>query len=122
MDHSSQLFILVRRGGSLNRAFLIWSRGVKKNPSSVQQIFRVRFSAEQSIDSGSLAQKVFTKTLPNIALVFSSHGQPADSTFHVQSGNFKSCGKVMVASIANGGPGPWFLFIYLFLFFLHSSR
>ena len=121
MDHSSQLFILVKRGGSLNRALLIWSRGIKKNPSSVQQIFRVRFSAEQGIDSGALAQKVFTKTLPNIASVF-SHGQPVDSTFRVQNGNFKSCGKVMVASIAKGGPAPWFLFIYLFLFFLHSSR
>jgi hypothetical protein len=36
-------------------------------------------------------------------------GIPIDSTFHIQNGNFKACGEIVAASLAQGGPAPCFL-------------
>ena len=33
-------------------------------------------------------------------------GIPVDSTLHIQNGNFKACGEIIAASIAQGGPAP----------------
>lgn len=61
------------------------------------------------IDSGAMAKEFFTITLPNIGSVIFPNGQPVDSTFHVHNGNFKACGEIVAASIAQGGPAPCFL-------------
>ena len=70
---------------------------------------RVHFSGEQGIDSGAVAKEFVTITLPNVGSVLFSNGQPVDSTFHIHNGNFKACGKIVAASIAQGGPAPSFL-------------
>ena len=61
------------------------------------------------IDSGAMAKEFFTITLPNIGSVIFPNGQPVDSTFHEHNGNFKACGEIVAASIAQGGPAPCFL-------------
>lgn len=33
-----------------------------------------------------------------------SGGAPLNSTYHIQKGNFQACGKIIAASIAQGGP------------------
>ena len=109
VDQSSQLFVVMRRGAPLNRVLSIWSREVKKNSTSVKQTVRVHFSGEEGIDSGALAKEFFTMTLPKIGSVIFPNGQPVDSTFNVHNGNFKACGEIVAASIAQGGPAPRFL-------------
>lgn len=109
MDESSHLFIVIRRGAPLDRTLSIWSREVKKYTGNTKKIVRVHFSGEQGIDFGAMAKEFFTITLPNIGSVIFPNGQPVDSTFHVHNGNFKACGELVAASIAQGGPAPCFL-------------
>ncbi|PFX15215.1 Protein HEG-like 1 [Stylophora pistillata] len=109
VDESSNFFIVVRRGAPLDRTLSIWSREVKKNTGSTKKIVRVHFSGEKGIDSGAMAKEFFTITLPNIGTVIFPNGQPVDSTYHVHNGNFKVCGEIVAASIAQGGPAPCFL-------------
>ena len=82
---------------------------MKKNTGNTKKIVRVHFSGEQGIDSRAMAKEFFTITLPNIGSVIFPNGQPVDSTFHVHNGNFKACGELVAASIAQGGPAPCFL-------------
>lgn len=109
VDESSTFFIVTRRGAPLDRTLSIWSREVKKNTGNTKKVVRVHFSGEQGIDSGAMAKEFFTITLPNIGSVIFPNGQPVDSTFHVHNGNFKACGEIVAASIAQGGPAPCFL-------------
>lgn len=109
VDESSNFFIVVRRGAPLDGTLSIWSREVKKNTDNTKKIVRVHFSGEQGIDSGAMAKEFFTITLPSIGAVIFPNGQPVDSTFHVHNRNFKACGEIVAASIAQGGPAPCFL-------------
>lgn len=93
VDECSTLFIVTRRGALLVTQRKLW----------------VHFSVEQGVDSGAMANEFFTITLPNIGSVIFPNGQPVDSTFHVHDGNFKACGEIVAASIAQGGPAPCFL-------------
>ena len=109
VNESSHFFIVIRRGAPLDRTLSIWSREVKKNTGNTKKIVRVHFSGEQGIDFEAMAKEFFTITLPNIGSVIFPNGQPVDSTFHVHNGNFKACGGLVAASIAQGGPAPCFL-------------
>ena len=109
VDESSTIFIVTRRGAPLDRTLSIWSREVKKNTGNAKKVVRVHFSGEQGIDSGAMAKEFFTITLPNIGSVIFPNGQPVDSTFHVHNGNFKACGEIVAASLAQGGPAPCFM-------------
>ena len=109
VDESSTLFIVTRRGAPLDRTLSIWSREVKKNTGNTKKVVRVHFSGEQGIDSGAMAKEFFTITLPNIGSVIFPNGQPVDSTFHVHNGNFKACGEIVPASLAQSGPAPCFM-------------
>ena len=82
---------------------------MKKNSGNTKKIVRVHFSGEQGIDSGAMGKEFFTITLPNISPVIFPNDQPVDSTFNVHNGTFKACGKIVAASIAQGGPTPCFL-------------
>jgi len=108
VDESSHFFIVIRRGAPLDRALSIWSREVKKNTGNTKKIVRVHFSGEQGTDSGAVAKEFFTITLSNIGSVIFPNGQPVDSTFHVHYGNFKACGELVAASIAQGVPSTMF--------------
>lgn len=109
VDEPSTFFIVIRRGVPLDRTLSIWTREVKKNTGNMKKIVRVHFSGEQGIDSGAMAKEFFAITIPNIGSVIFSNGQPVDSTFHIHNGNFKACGEIVDASIAQGGPAPCFL-------------
>ena len=102
-----QLFIVVRRNAQLNRLLLIWQREIKKKPSCY--MVRLKFTGEQGIDTGALAREFFTLTPPNIGSVMFPDGKPVDSMHYVQNGNFRACGEIVAASLAQGGPAPSFL-------------
>jgi hypothetical protein len=101
-----QLFIVLRRNAQLNRVLSIWSREIKRKPASSRYVVRVKFSGEQGIDSGAMGKEFFTLTLSKIGSSMFPRGIPVDSTLHIQNGNFKACGEIIAASLAQGGPAP----------------
>ena len=107
VDSNKQSFIVVRRNAQLDRVLSIWIREAKRVP--VFCTVRLKFIGEQGIDSGAMAKEFFTITLAHIRSVMFPGGSPVDSTFHVQNGNFKACGEIAAASLAQGGPSPCFL-------------
>jgi hypothetical protein len=109
VDSDEQLFIVVRRNAQLNRVLSIWSREMKRKSASANYVVRVKFSGEQGIDSGAMGKEFFTLTISKIGSRMFSGGKPVDSTFHIQNGNFKACGEIVAASLAQGGPAPCFL-------------
>ena len=56
-----------------------------------------------------MAKELFTSAVSQIGSSMFSNGQPLNSTFHVQNGNFKACGEIVAASLAQGGPPACFL-------------
>ena len=104
VDQSGELFIVIRRGSPIGRILSIWKREVKNNPSALTQVVRVRILGEQGIDSGVIAREFFTETLRNIAVSLFRDGAPIDSTLNVQNGDFRACGQLVAASLAQGGP------------------
>ena len=47
-------------------------------------------------------------------------GSPTDSTYHVQNGNYRTCGEIVAVSLAQGGPPPCFLEQYAYETMLNS--
>ncbi len=47
--------------------------------------------------------------MQEIKTVIFPSGSPIHSTYHVQNGNFCTCGEMVAASISQGGPAPCFL-------------
>lgn len=64
---------------------------------------RVKFTGEQGIDSGALAKEFFTLTF--LALV-QSYFLIEDLWIQCE---FRACGEIVAASLAQGGPAPSFL-------------
>ena len=64
---------------------------------------------EDRVDSGAIRKEFLESTLQEIKRVLFPNGTAVHSTFHVQNGNFRTCGEVVAASIAQGGPSPCFL-------------
>ena len=56
-----------------------------------------------------MAKELFTSADSQIGSSMFSNGQPLNSTFHVQNGNFKACREIVAASLAQGGPPACFL-------------
>lgn len=46
--------------------------------------------------------------MQEIKTVMFPNGTPIHSTYHVQNGNFRTCGEIVAASIAQDGPAPCF--------------
>ena len=103
------MFIVLRRGCSLERVLDIWKRADKKSPSSLDKRIMVSFNGEQGIDSGAIAAEFFTIVLPEMAKTMFKDGVPIDSTFHIQNLSFRTCGQIVAASLSQGGPPPCFL-------------
>ena len=55
VDHSSQFYIVIRRGSTLQRKLIIWKRQLAKKESPKQKVM-VSFAGEMGIDSGALAK------------------------------------------------------------------
>ena len=108
VDHSNQFFIVIRRGSTLQRKLMIWQRQVAKSQSPKQKVM-VSFAGEMGIDSGALAKEFFTTTISEIGKSLFPNGSPVNSILNVHNGVFFTCGQIIAASIAQGGPAPCFL-------------
>ena len=69
----------------------------------------MHYIGEDRVDSGAIRKEFLESTLQEIKRVLFPNGTAVHSTFHVQNGNFRTCGEVVAASIAQGGPSPCFL-------------
>jgi hypothetical protein len=64
---------------------------------------------QELIDSGAIAKEFLEDTIEDMAATLFNDGVPVNSTHHVQNGDFRTCGEMATASLAQGGPPPWFL-------------
>lgn len=106
-----------RHGGSCG------FHGVERKGSSPQANTRKRLPLRISPTAGYVTQckqaeekwKTYHSNLYDesqlyhlLSVIF-PNAQPVNSTFNVHNGNFKACGEIVAASIAQGGPAPRFL-------------
>ena len=89
-----QLLAVVRRNAQLNRVLSIWQREIKEKPASACYVVRVKFT---------LAKEFFALTF--LALV-QSYFLIKDLWIQCE---FRACGEIVAASMAQGGPAPSFL-------------
>ena len=107
VNHSDQFFLVIRRMPPFSRVLSLWQRqATKSHPTNV---LRVRYAGEDGIDSGAIALEFFENSVQEMGKVMFPDGKPIESTFHVQNGNFRTCGQIVSASLAQGGPPPCFL-------------
>lgn len=99
-------FIVSRRGAPFTRVLSLWQRQAKKALPTYK--LNVHFNGEEGIDTGAMAQEFLSETIPNMGTDMFPDGSPADSTFHVHNGNFRTCGQLVAVSLAQGGPPPCF--------------
>ena len=103
-DNSSQFFIVIRRKVPFQRVLSLWQRATKK--SSPTQRLTVKYVGEDGIDTGALAREFLTDCMDNMRSAMFPDGCPVDSTYHIQNGNFRTCGQIAAVSLAQGGPSP----------------
>eukprot|EP00794_Sanderia_malayensis_P006762 gene6762-7523_t len=107
VDRSENLLFTVRRGADIFRILSLWQRQVRLG--SPERAIRVHYLGEYGIDSGAIAKEFFSNSISDIGRQMFPFGSPLSSTLHVKNGNFKACGQLVAASIAQGGPAPTFL-------------
>jgi hypothetical protein len=107
VDQSQQFFFVIRRGSTLQRKLTIWQREARKK--SPKHRVMVHFAGESGIDNGALAKEFFTNLVSEIGENIFPNGSPKDSMLDVHNGTFYTCGQIVAASIAQGGPPPSFL-------------
>ena len=69
----------------------------------------VQYSGEAGIDSGAIAKEFPEDTVDDIVATLFKDGVPVNSTHHVQNENFRTCGELATASLAQGRPPLCFL-------------
>ena len=99
-------FIVTRRGAPLPRIIALWQRQVSK--SCPENILRIKFCGENGIDTGALSQEFFSHVVLDIGRSMFPDGAPINSMYNVQNKRFKTCGEIVAASLAQGGPPPLF--------------
>lgn len=107
INKENQMFIVVRRGSTLQRYLTIWQREAKRH--SPENLLRVHFAGEDGIDNGAMAKEFLTTAIDNIRSRIFPNGGPIDSMLYVHNGFFYACGQVCIVSIAQGGPPPCLL-------------
>lgn len=107
VNQSESLFFTVRRGADIFRILSLWQRQVRLG--SPERAIRIHYLGEYGIDSGAMAKEFFSDLISDIGKQMFPFGSPLSSTLHVKNGNFKACGQLVAASIAQGGPAPTFL-------------
>ena len=105
-DHE-QFFVITRRGVPLQRILQLWQRQKLKSPITGKLM--IKYSGEDGIDQGAIAKEFLEDAVKMIGEQFFPNGSPVDSTYHIQNGNFQSCGEIAAVSVAQGGPFPKFL-------------
>lgn len=108
VDNNTQFNIVLRRGIDVFRTLSIWKRAAAKSALNNPAV-TVQYLGEMGLDTGAIAKEFFTITLNQIASNMFQGGSPMDSTFHVQNGNYRACGQIAAASLAQGGPPPAFM-------------
>ncbi|XP_028412774.1 uncharacterized protein LOC114535677 [Dendronephthya gigantea] len=103
-DNENQFFLVIRRKVPFHRALLLWQREAKK--SSPMRKLTVKYIGEDGIDTGALAREFLTDAIDNMRSIMFPNGCPFDSTYHIQNGNFRTCGQIAAVSLAQGGPSP----------------
>lgn len=106
VDDEKEFLITTRRKAQLTRKLYLWQRQTKKNSPTCT--LRVHYIGEDGVDSGAIRKEFLESTLQEIKRVLFPNGSAIHSTFHVQNGNFRTCGEIAAASIAQGGPSPCF--------------
>ena len=107
VNRSQQFFIVVRRGAPFSRILSLWHRqSLKSQPTNV---VCVHYSGEDGVDSGAIALEFFEYCMEEMSKVMFPDGSPVNSSYHVQNANFRSCGQIVAASLAQGGRPPCFL-------------
>ena len=107
VDAGQQFKITTRRNTPLSRRLLLWQRETKKSSPTSQ--LSIHFIAEDGIDSGALRKEFLENTMQEIKTCMFPNGSPIHSTYHVQNGNFRTCGEIVASSIAQDGPAAFFL-------------
>ena len=107
VESNDQFFIATRRKAPFSRIFSLWQRQSKKKSPTCR--IMVKYSGEAGIDSGAIAKVFLEDTIKEIAATLFKDGVPVNSTHHVQNGDFRICGEMAAASLAQGGPPPCFL-------------
>ena len=107
VDDDKEFLVATRRKADLSRKLFLWQRQTKKNSPTSR--LRVHYVGEDGVDSGALRKEFLESTLQEIKRVMFPNGSAMHSTFHVQNGNFRTCGEIVATSIAQGGPLPCFL-------------
>ena len=100
-------FIVTRRGAPLPRIISLWQRQASK--SCPENILRIKYCGENGIDTGALSQEFFSNVVSDIGKSMFPDGAPINSIYNVQNKRFKTCGEIVAASLAQGGPPPSFL-------------
>ena len=106
VDQSEQFYIVVRRGSTLERQLAIWQCEAKKK--NTRKKVMVHFAGEDGIDSGAMAKEFFTSAIDKIGKNIFPNGSPVSSMLNVHNGTFHTCGQIVAATIAQGGPPPCF--------------
>lgn len=107
VDGKKSLYIVIRRGATLDRVLTLWRRAATKvNPDHV---LRVKFIGEDGIDDGALAQEFLASTVAAIGQKYFPEGNPLFSTNDIKDGNYKTIGEVIAVSLSQSGPPPSFL-------------
>ena len=103
-DNDNQFFIVMRRKVPLSRVLTLWQREAKK--TSPMQKLTVKYIGEDGIDTGALAREFLTECIESMRSDMFPNGCPIDSTYHIQNGNYRTCGQIAAVSLAQGGPSP----------------
>ena len=99
--------IFLSRQTPLARILNFWRYEAKRQGAHHEM--KVKFLGEDEIDSGALTKEFFTEVIPAIGITLFPNGNPIDSTYHVQNGNFRAAGEILANSLAQGGPPSCFL-------------
>ena len=102
VDQEQDFFLVSRRAAPFTRTLVLWQRQTKKTPPT--SVLRVHYSGEAGIDTGAMSQEFLAEVISTMGREMFPDGSPTDSTYHVQNGNFRTCGEIV-----QGGPPPCFL-------------
>ena len=107
VDQTQDFFLVTRRVAPFTRTLALWQRQAQNTlPTSV---LRVHYSGEAGIDTGAMSQEFLAQVISDMGREMFPDGSPTDSTYHVQNGNYRTCGEIVAVSLAQGGPPPCFL-------------
>ena len=94
----------MRRKVPFFRVLSLWQHEARK--ASPMQKLTVKYVGEDGIDTGALAREFLTDCMDSMRSDMFPNGCPVDSTYHIQNGNFRTCGQIAAISLAQGGPSP----------------